>query len=313
MAFFDELSKKAQAVASVATEKAKDAAELAKINVMAVMPCGTVAVGMTTICFSVRPAHCSAAIMIFLLLGRMKTVSAGIFSTPSRMLSVEGFMVCPPDTTPSAPRSQNRAASPSPAQTDRKPYFFCGTAVLGDGSSVGSASRSSTLWAFLPAARSSYWVRMSEILPYLGIEPDYTAEELVGADAMVPDVVGSTLKAAEAKLTESGFSYRTVGSGETVTDQTPVGGAIVPNNAAIILYLGAEKPNTLCTVPKVTGLSASAANQALTNAGLIMKVTGATTSSSGNVYAISQSVQPEAQVEAGTVVTVQLGDSSVLD
>jgi len=154
---------------------------------------------------------------------------------------------------------------------------------------------------------------MSEILPYLGIEPDYTAEELVGADAMVPDVVGSTLKAAEAKLTESGFSYRTVGSGETVTDQTPVGGAIVPNNAAIILYLGAEKPNTLCTVPKVTGLSASAANQALTNAGLIMKVTGATTSSSGNVYAISQSVQPEAQVEAGTVVTVQLGDSSVLD
>ena len=154
---------------------------------------------------------------------------------------------------------------------------------------------------------------MSEILPYLGIEPDYTAEELVGADATVPDVVGSTLKDAEAKLTESGFSYRTVGSGETVTDQTPVGGAIVPNNAAIILYLGAEKPNTLCTVPKVTGLSASEANQALTNAGLIMKVTGATSSSSGNVYAISQSVQPEAQVEAGTVVTVQLGDSSVLD
>lgn len=34
MAFFDELSKKAQAVASVATEKAKDAAEYAKINMM---------------------------------------------------------------------------------------------------------------------------------------------------------------------------------------------------------------------------------------------------------------------------------------
>ena len=33
MAFFEELTKKAQAVASVAGEKAKDAAELAKINV----------------------------------------------------------------------------------------------------------------------------------------------------------------------------------------------------------------------------------------------------------------------------------------
>ena len=31
---------------------------------------------------------------------------------------------------------------------------------------------------------------MAEILPYLGIEPDYTAEELAGADAAVPNVVG---------------------------------------------------------------------------------------------------------------------------
>ena len=154
---------------------------------------------------------------------------------------------------------------------------------------------------------------MSEILPLLGIEPDYTAEELVGADTTVPNVVGQTRTDAEDRLTSLGFAYRTVGDGDTVTDQTPAGGAIVPGNATIILYLGQEKPDDLCTVPNVVGMTASAANKALTNAGLIMKVTGTTNASSGNVYALTQSVASGTEVEAGTVVTVQFGDNSVLD
>ena len=154
---------------------------------------------------------------------------------------------------------------------------------------------------------------MSEILPLLGVEPDYTAEELVGADTTVPNLVGQTRKAAEERLADLGFTFRTVGDGDTVTDQTPAGGAIVPGNASIILYLGQEKPDTPCTVPNVVGKSASEANKAITNAGLIMKVTGTTTASSGNVYAITQSLPAGTEVAAGTVVTVQFGDNSVLD
>ena len=154
---------------------------------------------------------------------------------------------------------------------------------------------------------------MSEILPYLGIEPDYSAAELVGADATVPNVVGKTAAEAKEKLESVGFAYKTVGDGATVTDQTPAGGAIIPNNASIILYLGAEKSDDLCTVPNVVGKTASEANKALTNAGLIMKVSGATTVSSGNVHAISQSAAPGSELAAGSVVTVQFGDTSVLD
>lgn len=154
---------------------------------------------------------------------------------------------------------------------------------------------------------------MSEILPLLGVEPDYTAEELVGADTTVPNVVGQTREAAEDRLADLGFTFRTVEDGDTVTDQTPAGGAIVPGNASIILYLGQEKPDTPCTVPNVVGKSASEANKAITNAGLIMKVTGTTTASSGNVYAITQSLPAGTEVAAGTVVTVQFGDNSVLD
>ena len=155
---------------------------------------------------------------------------------------------------------------------------------------------------------------MSEILPYLGIEPQYTAEELVGADATVPSVVGMSEEAAAARLEEYGFTaYRTVGEGETVTDQTPLGGAIVPGNAEIILYMGEEKPDDLCTVPYVVGMSASRANEAITNAGLIMKVTGATGGSSSTVIAISQNYAEGTQLTAGSVVEVRFGDTSVLD
>ena len=58
-------------------------------------------------------------------------------------------------------------------------------------------------------------------------------------------------------------------------------------------------------MPNVAGMSAANANKALTNAGLIMKTTGA---SSSGARVISQSLAEGAQVEAGTVVTVQMGE-----
>ena len=154
---------------------------------------------------------------------------------------------------------------------------------------------------------------MGEILPYLGIEPSYTAEELVGADKTVPNVVGLSKDAAAERLSANRFSFRTVGSGDTVTDQTPAGGAIVPNSAEIILYLGAEKSGEKCIVPNVVGDSAATANQKIVNAGLIMGVSGATNASSSTVRAISQSIAAGTEVEAGTVVRVQFSDSSVRD
>ena len=154
---------------------------------------------------------------------------------------------------------------------------------------------------------------MADILPALGVEPDYTADELSGADTAVPNVVGKSAADAKSRLEAAGFACRTVGSGDIVTDQTPAGGAIVPGNASIVLYLGAEKPNMPVKVPNVVGRTAAEANRMLTNAGLIMKVSGTTSTSSGNVKALAQNLKEGAEVPAGTVVTVQFGDSSVLD
>ena len=60
---------------------------------MAVMPWGTVLLEMTTTCLGVRPSTCWAAMMMFLLLGRINTVSAGTLFTASSRSWVLGFMV----------------------------------------------------------------------------------------------------------------------------------------------------------------------------------------------------------------------------
>ena len=154
---------------------------------------------------------------------------------------------------------------------------------------------------------------MSEILPVLGVEPDYNAAQLAGADAAVPNVVGQDIETAKARLENAGFAFRTIGNGAEVTAQTPEGGAIVPNNASIVLYLGEEKNDALRTVPNVVGMTAAEANQALTNAGLIMRVAGTTSTDSGNVRAISQDRGEGTELVPGSVVTVRFGDSSVRD
>ena len=154
---------------------------------------------------------------------------------------------------------------------------------------------------------------MAEILPDLGVSPDYTEAELLNADAAVPNTVGLTAAEAIEKLKNAGFGYTLVGDGGTVTDQTPAGGAIVPNSASIILYLGQEASNVPCTVPNVVGKSAAEANQLLTNAGLIMRLAGTTASSSGDVHALSQDKEAGTTLPPGSVVTVRFGDGSVLD
>ena len=154
---------------------------------------------------------------------------------------------------------------------------------------------------------------MAEILPYLGVEPSYSAEELLGMDTTVPNVIGMSVEEAKSKLTERGLSCKISGDGETVTDQTPAGGAIIPGKSAVILYAGTDKSTAKCKVPHLIGKTPSEANTAATGAGLFIRFSGTTGSESSSVRVLSQSIEEGTEVEAGTVITVQLGDTSVTD
>ena len=154
---------------------------------------------------------------------------------------------------------------------------------------------------------------MAEILPYLGVEPSYSAEELLGMDTTVPNVIGMSVEAAKAKLKDRALSYKIVGDGETITDQTPAGGAIIPGKSSVILYVGEEKSTDKCVVPHLIGKTPSEANTTATAAGLLIRFSGTTGSESSSVRVLSQSIDEGTEVEAGTVITVQLGDTSVTD
>ena len=154
---------------------------------------------------------------------------------------------------------------------------------------------------------------MAEILPYLGVEPSYSAEELLGMDTTVPNVIGMSVEEAKAKLKDRALSYKIVGDGETITDQTPAGGAIIPGKSSVILYAGEEKSMDKCVVPHLIGKTPSEANTTATAAGLLIRFSGTTGSESSSVRVLSQSIDEGTEVEAGTVITVQLGDTSVTD
>ena len=154
---------------------------------------------------------------------------------------------------------------------------------------------------------------MSEILPYLGVEPSYSAEELLGMDTTVPNVIGLTVEQAKSKMQERALSCRVVGDGGTITDQTPAGGAIIPGKSVVILYANESKPTDKCVVPQLVGKTPSDANTSATAAGLFIRFSGTTGSESSSIRVLSQSIEAGTEVSAGTVVTVQLGDTSVRD
>lgn len=146
----------------------------------------------------------------------------------------------------------------------------------------------------------------NDVLPYLNIEPQYTEEELKAQDISIPSLIGMTADEAKKTLSKKGISYRTVGSGDTVTNQTPNAFAKIPGTATVILYLGAEKPTNPVTIPDVSGMSVAQAKSVLERAGLYLKGAGAVSSSS--VIATKQSPAAGEQASPGTVITVDFSD-----
>ena len=125
----------------------------------------------------------------------------------------------------------------------------------------------------------------------------------------MPNLTGLNLADATSRLKNANLTVRTVGGGDTVTGQIPASGASIPGGSQVVVYLGESVPTDPVEVPNVTGKTAEAARQALENAGLYMKATGATDYGSSTV-ALSQSIEAGTLVDRGTAVEVQFIDNS---
>lgn len=66
---------------------------------------------------------------------------------------------------------------------------------------------------------------LAEILPYLGVEPVYTAEEMAKLEISVKNYRGLALDTAIKNISDAGLKYEIVGSGTSVINQVPVSGS----------------------------------------------------------------------------------------
>ncbi len=150
---------------------------------------------------------------------------------------------------------------------------------------------------------------LSEILPYLGVEPsqDATANNTVST----PNVVGKTVAEAKKEITSNGLTVKIVGDGETVERQMPSSGQTVTKSGTVVLYTGTD-PSVMATVPDFSGKTISEVNSMATAAKLNVKFAGYTQGGS-SVVAYSQSIVADTQVEIGSVVTVSFRASDGSD
>ena len=151
-----------------------------------------------------------------------------------------------------------------------------------------------------------------DILPYLGVEPDYGSEDIRGVNFTVPDVIGMDKTEAGELLAEKTITYRVVGTGSVVTDQLPVAGSQVPGNSQIILYMGAEKQATRVEVPDFIGCSVADVNYLASNAGLYVQAKG-TDRTDVYVLAAYQDIDPGTEVDRGTTITVEFSSTGASD
>jgi len=142
-----------------------------------------------------------------------------------------------------------------------------------------------------------------DILPYLGVEPDYSSDDIRGVNITLPDVIGMTEDEAAALLSGKSITYRTVGQGSTVSDQLPNPGAEVPGNSEIILYFGnAVKTTEQVEVPDFVGYGIADVDYLATNAGLYIQAKG-TDHRDEYVTVAYQDIEPGTMVDRGTTIT----------
>ena len=148
---------------------------------------------------------------------------------------------------------------------------------------------------------------LTEILPYMGIPSDTTANSSSDDLVQLSDIRGKTFTEAEKTLKNLGFTVKSVTGKDknstTVSDQVPKPGVSLQKNSVIVLYDDSNTTRTSVTVPDLTSMSAYQATNTLRNLNLNVSI-------DGNGTVTSQDPPVNSQVEEGTVVKIYLKSSS---
>ncbi len=143
---------------------------------------------------------------------------------------------------------------------------------------------------------------LAEILPYLGVEPQYSDEELAAMAVKIPSVTGQKLDAAKQVISKQGLKVKVIGNGDTVIKQFPSSTESIYSDGVIMLYTE-EAEAVTAEVPNFEGLTVSGVNELAAKNNINVKYSGGSLTGAG-VLSYKQSIPEGTKVEAGTIVTV---------
>ena len=145
----------------------------------------------------------------------------------------------------------------------------------------------------------------ASLLPYLGVEKQYTESDLASLEVTVGSYVGSDPAVAKEDLINKGIGFEIIGDGDVVTAQVPAEGSVMSNeNGNVILYCGDAEPTPYIEVPDLIGKGAEVANSMVIGSGLNIRFTGA--ASGPTVTVVGQSPAAGTMALPGQVVEVEL-------
>ena len=147
---------------------------------------------------------------------------------------------------------------------------------------------------------------MADILPYLGIERESSG---TASESVMPMVTGKELSQAVSMTEDAGLRYRTIGSGEVVTDQLPAAGAVIAGDSQIILYLGRDISEETEIMPDLTGMSYEKARDTLSYYGIYITTRSHVTDPKLQTVS-SQSLPEGTGLEHGCIIEVTLIDQN---
>ncbi|MCQ2481298.1 MAG: PASTA domain-containing protein [Clostridia bacterium] len=139
-------------------------------------------------------------------------------------------------------------------------------------------------------------------LEYLGIERQYTEDELEDLDTTTPGVIGKNADEAREILKEAGFTVKLIGDGDVIKSQSPAGGQTIPQDGVVAIYATDDEEEKITVeVPDFSNLSINETKRYAKSEGVNIRISG---NSGSGVVSYDQSIAPGETVEYGTVVTV---------
>lgn len=141
---------------------------------------------------------------------------------------------------------------------------------------------------------------LSSVLPYLEYE-----REGEGPTVLTESYVGMGLTEATKRLAENEIRYEIIGSGNTVTAQSPSSGVEITRAVSVVYLYTEHTGGDRTSVPSLVGLTLAEANHLATDSGINLLIKGGVgTGREGILRVTSQSLPPLTEIKRGTVVTV---------